>query len=286
MLRVATGSGDDDLTFALRTDNYALLGPGADVIRPGLGFDSVDGGPGNDLLVLDYSRDDRSEVGGAYVNSGYRRNSIAAPFTLVDLCAYWNFERYHVTGTSKDDSLFGGDDDDIFAGLAGNDTITGYGGNDVLEGGPGDDIIRTRNNSEQVFDSRIDAGPGNDQVYIELTGGPYLTGVGYGNDTVDLGEGDDVLVALWYDTSFGRNSDAAGQIQRYDGGPGYDIGSADFGKKTTPVVFIQGEDNVIEFPDGSYFRHFENIRYFNSGTGNDRFKFNGRATVELCMRRR
>ncbi len=269
--RIATGSGNDDLTFALRTDNYARLGAGDDVVRPGLGFDSLDGGPGDDLLVLDFSADDQPDYGGAYVNSGYRRNRAVAPFELIDVIGYANFERYHVTGTTKNDALFGGEGDDILIGLDGNDTLTSYAGNDWIDGGPGNDVIRTRNSSAQAFACEIDAGPGNDEVYLDLTGAPFSSGVGYGNDTVTLGEGDDVLVALWFDLSFGRVSDVAGQVQRYDGGPGVDFGSVDFGKKTMPIEFIQGQDNSFDFPDGSHYRHFEDFLYFSSGEGNDRF---------------
>jgi len=48
----------------------------------------------------------------------------------------------HVTGTSRDDRLFGGLEDDRLDGLAGDDILLGSPGRDLLYGGPGHDTIR------------------------------------------------------------------------------------------------------------------------------------------------
>ncbi|HEX2748888.1 MAG TPA: calcium-binding protein, partial [Verrucomicrobiales bacterium] len=122
MLRVATGSGDDNITLSGRTNNYILLNGGNDTLNPGLGQDYVKGGPGDDLLILDYSQGDDDAVGGV---TNYRRYKTTAPFNAVDVCTFFEFERLHVTGTSKDDSITGGGGDDILIGGGGNDTLIG-----------------------------------------------------------------------------------------------------------------------------------------------------------------
>ncbi|MEZ5302672.1 MAG: hypothetical protein R3F11_18855 [Verrucomicrobiales bacterium] len=121
---------NDDIAAAPRTNNWIATGPGDDIIRPGLA--DTAGGTGDDLLVLDFSADDQPGYAGAYVNGGYRRNLAAAPFTLVDEIRFFEFERYHVTGTGKTCRWAG--KATTSSRLDGDDTITGYGGNDILTG--------------------------------------------------------------------------------------------------------------------------------------------------------
>ena len=302
---VLTGVNNDSLTQLGRVDNSLYTGPGDDVMNPGIGIDTVVGGTGNDLCIVDWSVGDTSELGGVYYNDAYRRQLIAPPYTQVDYLRLYEIERVHFTGSSKGDTLYGGggnsvllgkggddtlicyDGDDLIEGGEGNDTIRGnggqgQGGNDQLHGGNGDDTIYTRSGYNQFGNSIITGGPGNDKVFLENTNYP---GLGYGNDTVDLGEGDDELTALWFDGWVGNAYAVAGQIQRFDGGPGTDIGSADFNNQSQAIAFTDDTNNSFEFPDGSYYRNFERLRYFNSGSGNDRFTFSTRReTQEISCR--
>lgn len=293
---VITGPGNDSLTQLGRVNNYLTTGPGDDVINPGIGSDTVVGGPGTDLCIVDWSVDDPPELGGVQASDSYNRYLIAPPYTHIDYVRLYEIERVHFTGTSKADTLYGGSGNSVLLGGAGNDNLTTYdgddlieggdgndtirggwgngpGGNDTLHGGNGDDTIYTRANYNQFGNSTITGGPGNDKVIMEQTNYP---GLGYGSDTVDLGEGDDELTALWFDWYLGNAYAVAGQIQRFDGGPGNDIGSADFNNQTQAIVFTDDTNNSFEFPDGSYYRNFERLRYFNSGSGNDRFTFSSR----------
>lgn len=296
---IVTGSGNDSLTQLGRVNNSLYTGPGDDVINPGLGSDVVVGGPGDDLCIVDWSVDDDGTLSGINANDGYRRYQAATPFSQVDFLRMYEIERVHLTGTSKadtlysgalggtllgrggDDSLNGADGDDRIEGADGNDTIRGNAGNDQIEGGEGDDKIYTRNNTTVAGNVTINAGPGNDLVYAEFTGQP---GAGYGSDTINMGEGDDDMVALWFDGSFGRTYAIAGNVQRFDGGPGNDTGSADFGNQSQGISFIEGLDNNFEFPDGSYYRHFERLRYMTTGSGNDRILLTSRTQQDISLR--
>ena len=296
---VITGSGNDTLIQPGRVNNSLWTGPGDDVINPGIGIDFVVGGPGIDLCIVDYSAGDDPGLDGVTYNEGYRRYLVATPFTQVDFLRLYEIERVHFTGTSKADTLFGGsvssvllgrggddtltgsDGDDQIEGNEGNDTMKGNGGSDQLDGGEGDDKIYTRHSTTVAGNGTIFAGPGNDLVSTEFTGQPT---VGYGSDTIEMGEGDDEMVALGFGSSFGPTYALAGNIQRYDGGPGNDIGSADFGNQSQAITFIEGMDNSIDFPDGSYYRHFERLRYMVTGSGNDRIILTGRVTQDVSLR--
>src|SRR5690606_31770480 len=75
--RLVTGPGNDNIKQSGRVDNTILLGAGDDVVNPGLGRDYVRGGPGDDLLILDYSVGDDDTVGGV---SNFVRPRTVAPF--------------------------------------------------------------------------------------------------------------------------------------------------------------------------------------------------------------
>ena len=47
----------------------------------------------------------------------------------------------NVTGTSFDDTIYGGGNDNILTAGAGNDTVFGFNGNDTLDGGAGNDTL-------------------------------------------------------------------------------------------------------------------------------------------------
>ncbi|MDH6059970.1 hypothetical protein NWP17_05880, partial [Chrysosporum bergii ANA360D] len=75
---LTTGSGNDTVTFANGFDESINTGDGNDTINAGLGRDYVDGGAGDDLLIIDYSSNThigrRAYPGSTFYASGIRSN--------------------------------------------------------------------------------------------------------------------------------------------------------------------------------------------------------------------
>ncbi|MBI5568598.1 MAG: hypothetical protein HY914_01500 [Desulfomonile tiedjei] len=102
-----------------------------------------------------------------------------------------------LTGTDRDDALYGFAMADTIRGGAGSDTIYGGGGDDTLDGGPGRDALYGEAGNDTLIGAEgndtllggagqdlLDGGPGTDS----LVGGPgddtYVFGYGSGNDTI------------------------------------------------------------------------------------------------------
>ena len=171
-----SGAGDDVLIFTGREDNEVRLQAGNDIVDPGVGRDDVNGGDGDDLLILDFSVGDGPGVGpvmatvvpAEYATQLHRfKTNTSTPMDLINLTA---FERIHLTGSSQNDDLAGLTGNDIIKGGLGDDTLRGFAGSDWLDGGPGAD--------------RMDGSSGNDTYIVDhaadVVGGPS----GGGTDTV------------------------------------------------------------------------------------------------------
>ncbi len=288
------GGGDDVIAQRGRADNYFYLGDGDDTIDPGIGIDSIYGGPGSDLLILDFSVGDGPTSlgvngGGPFTGGTFSR--YITPGGERDITYAYDFERFHITGTSKDDNingidgpdmLFGGEGNDVLIGGGGfgtgglidnnyldggpgNDTLWGSGrvanldGDDTLIGGDGDDILYGRGGSDVLA-----GGPGNDIIYgDELTPRRRVDGT----DVVDAGDGDDFVSEF---QTFGSSVTAApATVLMLDGGPGFDTLSVDVSQETQPFIWDSTSLANIEFPSGSYVRNFEVIQDFIGTTGND-----------------
>ncbi|WP_375514277.1 calcium-binding protein [uncultured Nostoc sp.] len=187
----------------------------------GFNFDIVDGGAGKDLLVVDYSSIDPAIITGGINGSLDNFNGSGVRFI--------NIEYVQITGSNKDDVIYGL--------MGGDDTLNGMGGNDILIGGS--------NNSNDSNN---------------------------GNDVINGGDGNDEIS--------NRNYNAAGDdtdlFDRFDGGAGDDILSANFSNQTADITFISGQSNNIVFADGTYAKNFEYLRNFTSGSGNDTIIQKGR----------
>jgi Ca2+-binding RTX toxin-like protein len=149
-LRYFTAGGGNDLiiqTHALTDDvfstfeNRFFAGAGNDTLNSGLGVDYVDGGDGEDLLIIDYSVGDDPGLSGlsSVVNSTSGATSIfnferRNATTFKDQTSGTGFEHFQITGTSKNDNFTGWQDSDTLVGGAGSDTVQGSGGNDVVIG--------------------------------------------------------------------------------------------------------------------------------------------------------
>jgi Ca2+-binding RTX toxin-like protein len=140
-----TGSGNDVINFSQRINKSLNTGNGDDTINAGLGQNQVDGGAGNDVLVVDYSSNTYTGTspqagissnvynngnGGfdgyyfAYYNTSYNSDQVS----------FSNIERFQITGTGANDNIITGDGNDTINGGAGNDGITAGGGNDTING--------------------------------------------------------------------------------------------------------------------------------------------------------
>jgi Ca2+-binding RTX toxin-like protein len=197
-------------------------------------FDVVDGGAGNDLLIVDYSiGDDVGSVNGSSSDGGageFTRYGAKVGDPNVDTVRFSNIERLQVTGSSKNDTLFGG---------SGDDTLNGGAGNDILVGGP-----NTTNSSI------------------------------IGNDVINGGDGDDEIA----NRNYNYTGSDVNLLDKFDGGAGFDTLSANFSNQTADVNFIGGQSNDITFADGTFAKNFEDIRYIETGSGNDTLILTGRVS--------
>ncbi|MEH2257821.1 calcium-binding protein [Nostoc sp.] len=205
---IKTGSGNDKLTQLDRVNNKFSTGAGADVVNPGLGFDSVDGGKdtifvpsiGNfelsvtDTLILDYSVGDTGSEMIMFVTPqdktgfAYRSidpNNVEAP--LLDSIDFSNFENYQVTGSSKGDTIVLGNGNDSIVANAGDDYLIGNAGNDSINAGDGNDVLIGSNQTSADIDTLI-GGAGADlfvlgEAYIQgTTLEPHFYDKAGGND--------------------------------------------------------------------------------------------------------
>jgi Ca2+-binding RTX toxin-like protein len=294
---LATGAGNDAITQGGRVDNWFHLGTGDDTVNPGLGADNVDGGAGSDLAVLDFSVGDTAEMagvqGGGNWDGGTYFRPLAANFSIrPDNIYLHGFERVRITGTGKNDSIAGTYGDDTLFGGDGNDTLDGVGGNNLLNGGNGDDVLKGSYGAGGTgANDTLYGGAGNDTLLPQTgsdtvfggTGNDTITATdystGYGTDVLDGGEGDDVVADVNFNSGYTYTT-AATRL-KLAGGTGFDTLSADFGNQTQAINFTGGISNSVNFADGSYFRGFEALGSFTSGSGNDTFILPGRANNNL-----
>ncbi|MFM6663384.1 MAG: Calx-beta domain-containing protein [Microcystis panniformis] len=143
-----TGTGNDTINYSVGLRNYENISTGAgnDTINSGSGRDNVDGGEGNDLLIVDYSSNlyqgtptYPGGIGSSINPNGFGGwNGYFYAYTRndgdYDQVNFTNIERFQITGTNFNDSINTGDGDDIITGGMGNDTLNVRNGNDILIG--------------------------------------------------------------------------------------------------------------------------------------------------------
>jgi Ca2+-binding RTX toxin-like protein len=180
--------------------------------------DTLLGGLGDDVYVVDSTTDQLTEVGNQYDTTGKIKagwvdtvqSSVNFSLTSDD---YNNFENLTLTGTTattatgngNDNYLLGNDLANTLSGLDGNDTLDGAGGNDTLMGGAGNDTYLLSIDNDVVVEadkSGVDTlvvvknSTGFLQNYIEnltLTASATI-GMGNSADNVIIGnQGDNTL---------------------------------------------------------------------------------------------
>ncbi len=198
-MSLKAGTGDDSLiTFSrkLYRDNLDG-GAGDDTLRVGGGLDTVAGGEGNDLLVLDFAWSagnfsmaaDRSSI------TDFSQNSVVIS----------GIERFQVLTGGGQDRLYGGTGADTLSGGAGADTLQGGAGADVLTGGAGADRFIFTATSDSTF---------------QAAGRDTITDFDTNGDLIDLSQMDAIIGGGRDAFTFigGAAFTALGQLRVYDNG--------------------------------------------------------------------
>ena len=135
--------------------NNVITGNAANnILNPGYskGYtDTVDGGNGNDLLLVDYT----NKTDGAGIHLGHLgTNHVWDIVTGQVLVSVSNVERYDITGSQYNDVFVGGSGNDIFNGGTGNDYLVG-GTNSFLSLDGINDYVNLNNPSHLNFTGDI-----------------------------------------------------------------------------------------------------------------------------------
>ncbi len=117
-------------------------------------FDSVDGGEGDDLLIVDYSSNSYTgtnwvAAGSMYSiysngtggHNGYYYAYTDNNYSSYDQVNFSNIEWFEITGTVANDDISTGDGNDTINSGAGDDVITGGAGINIIDGGEGIDTL-------------------------------------------------------------------------------------------------------------------------------------------------
>ena len=133
-----------------------------------------------------------------------------------------------VWGTEGDDIINGSSMTDIIHGGGGNDTITDYGNTNTLYGEAGNDILAGK--------GELYGGAGNDT----------LTGTSNANNTLDGGDGDDVIGLTGDNYIRYRGYASSFQSNSFNGGTGNDTLSGLLGEDTYLYNLGDGQDILTD----------------------------------------
>jgi Ca2+-binding RTX toxin-like protein len=218
---IISSQGGNDIIYSQLGNDVIDAGTGNDIVNAGFGWDDrIDGGEGDDLLIIDYSSNTYlwafrlgfpsegiattiSSNGLGGFNGSYRATSNG--IGGYDKVTFSNIERFRITGTLGKDLIRTGDGNDTIDGGLGNDAIYGEGGDDILfgndgddgiVGGAGNDTLNGQNGNDGLVGGAgndiLNGHDGNDNLFGD-TGNDILE-AGSGSDTLDGGEGDDTLI--------------------------------------------------------------------------------------------
>lgn len=192
---LVTANGDDDINLGAQTgDDTLVTGGGNDVINIGKGhFESVDAGAGSDVMTVDFSLA-ATGVRMYYWGTGWTRaDSTGGDYVLQ----FAGVEKLNLTGSTRNDRLYGFGESDTLAGGDGADQLNGGNGNDLLTGGAGTDTFIFSDLWNAGQDEITDAEAGD---YLRFTG-LALSGLSAGNGAgllagqvaVEIGAGSTVV---------------------------------------------------------------------------------------------
>lgn len=251
----------------------------SDILDGGKGIDTMSGGFGNDIYIVDNVEDVIEELEGQGTDTVKSSVSYTLASTLEHL-TLTGTEDLTGTGNTKNNRLIGNSGNNILYGGDGIDTLDGGDGVDTLVGGEGNDTYIIRNSNDVIVE---DGTTTNDTVksYVSYTlsnklENLYLLGLGdlfgignsdnnlivgnnqnnslvggAGNDTLNGGEGNDTL----------------------EGGLGDDTYYVDSALDVVKELSNQGVDTVISSVTYSLAANFENLTLTGTadidGRGND-----------------
>jgi Ca2+-binding RTX toxin-like protein len=206
-----------------------------DYLNGGAGADTMDGGDGDDIYIVDNADDVVEEVYDDYLGGNDTVYS-GVSYTLgngIENLILLGFIDINATGNELDNYLEGNDSNNVLEGLGGNDTLYGNDGNDILDGGEGADYM--------------DGGDGNDDYYVDDVGdvaeepGDVMSVSEDDDDDYDDGGVDDVFSTVSHSLGYG--------IENL-----YLLGDDDingFGNWLDNIIVGNSGDNVIDGGEGA-----------------------------------
>jgi Ca2+-binding RTX toxin-like protein len=189
MVYIGTTGDDDHLASTGDTESYGLTGHDL-LYSYGVSYNLIDGGSGNDIIVLgtDYATSYLLGYGGE--GNDFVMGHLTPDFLYggagSDILAGGRAQSYFGGGLQP--STVYGSGADYLDGGEGRDGIYGFDGDDTIYGGDGDDhfeynIVVSNHNQTYIASAGLYGGAGDD----------YIDG-GRGNDTLVGGTGDDTLL--------------------------------------------------------------------------------------------
>ena len=275
MSYTVTGTGgSDNLNQSADTGPGSIFGlDGNDIIRTGTGAATVEGGSGEDTVILRAGNTGQVTAGTENDSIWDQNQDIGSMILFGNEGA----DTINVNNSTNAQTILGGNDqadaaDRILSG-SGADLIFGNGGDDTINGGNGNDTMI--------------GGFGNDTIHDPATGGNDLVFANEGNDTIDIyggndtvyaGQGNDTAVAqsgasVFYmgegnDTFEGSantsNLTVVGGNDAFDGADSIRTGSG------ADLVFGNGGNDTIRSNEGG--------DTVIGGVGNDSLQATGNAT--------
>jgi len=265
------GNTRNDKIYGGAGDDILIGNDGNDSLTGGAGADRMEGGSGNDIYYVDSVNDLAIEATASgtdtlYTTINYELNEGQEIETLRANVA----TGLSLTGSSRNDKVYGGAGDDILVGNAGNDTLSGGAGADRMEGGAGNDIYYVDNVNDVVIEA---AASGTDTIYttinyqldelqqiesLRVDGTVGLTLIGSTrNDKIYGGSGSDTLVGgLGNDTLTGNDGNdilnGEAGIDVMTGGLGDDVYYVDNASDQVVEVAAQGTDRVYVLTSLAY----------------------------------
>ena len=301
VLQLATGIPTFTLTGAApirildATDGNGIVGnAGSNTIIVSGGADAVDGGAGNDRLVVDY----HLATGAVTGNSTSNFSEAGGGARSVTITS-GTIEHFTVLTGPGADTITTGDGNDLINVGAGANTVTAGNGANTVIGGDDADTITTGDGSDIVNagagTNTVTAGQGantviggNDADTITALDGGNLIDGGDGTNSLTSGGGDDtVLSGTGADTIItGGGSDritVRGGADSVDSGAGNDRLIVDYAAMTTAVTGGITGGNLVTGHVGSIADlvtstvNFQRTEHFTitTGSGNDRITTGG-----------
>lgn len=271
------GGGNDDLSGGTGSDTLKG-GAGSDVLRIDSADTLIDGGDGNDLIIVEGTGGVRLDLGASHIEMAMGGGGDDAFSTSGSGAVTINagLGNDTLTGGTGADTLLGGDGNDIADGGAGTDHLDGGAGTDWLKGGAGNDLLIGGAGRDTLV-----GGSGDDVLVVDADDALAALDGGDGADTlrvVDIrGVSIDIGLA---NIEFAIGGSGADQIitsgigaVAIDGGAGNDLLSGGIGKDT--LTGGDGDDRLLGGADNDTLVGGAGSDGFQAGSGDDLLVIDG-----------